>query len=42
MCCCWFFMHNFNLMDEVHDQRKELKATIQETDTQLPSRNANQ
>ena len=42
MCCCWFFMHNFNLMDEVHDQRKELKTTIQETDTQLPTGNANQ
>ena len=33
MCCCRFFMHNFNLTDEVHDQRKELKATIQETYT---------
>ena len=27
------FMHNFNLTDELHDQRKELKATIQETHT---------
>ena len=35
-------MHNFNLTDEMHDQQKELKATIQETDTQLLTGNANQ
>lgn len=41
MCCCRFFMHNFNLTDKMHDQQKELKATIQETDTQLLTGNAN-